>query len=265
VDFVVTLQSELTQMATYHCLTSNDTTILKTNNYDSELSSAKLETFYQEQIASPNSTEYTDDLSEAPMEIHRCNSDSSRFYEVISSFEPIIELSHQIDYNFKIAFTNEFILQNEFKAENPVILETPQSADHSSHEETSSMNEEVEEDESETYEGKKWNEKKDKILKSLAAKCKYDWKKIAKKFNANENTEMTPADLKQKYKELTKVSIPLRVKFTHQEDLMIAKYFNIYGCDWTQIATHFTDRTAMMLKNRYYSHIRKKEFTLNYA
>jgi len=103
-----------------------------------------------------------------------------------------------------------------------------------------------------------WTEKRDKVLKNLASKCKYDWKKIAKKFNTNEKTDFTPLQLKQKYKDLTKVSIPLRVKFSHQEDLMIAKYFEIYGCDWAQISTFFTDRTAMMLKNRYYSHIRKR-------
>ena len=105
---------------------------------------------------------------------------------------------------------------------------------------------------------KNWCERKDKILKNLASKCKYDWKKIAKKFNAGEQTSLTPLALKQKYKELSRVSIPLRVKFTHQEDLLIAKYFETYGCDWTAIASHFADRTAMMLKNRYYSFIRKR-------
>lgn len=233
----------------------SDTSIFKSNNENVDLCPAKFESFYPEQLASPNSTEYTDDLSEAPIEVQRYNSDS-RFYEEISSFEPIIDLASQVECDFKIAFRDEIIFQKESKSEKIAILE---STDQSSHDDASSMNEEVEEQEElESLESKNWNDKKDKILKNLAAKCKYDWKKIAKKFNANESTEMTPVELKQRYKELTKVSIPLRVKFTHQEDLMIARYFDIYGCDWTQIATHFTDRTAMMLKNRYYSHIRKK-------
>lgn len=105
---------------------------------------------------------------------------------------------------------------------------------------------------------KNWSEKKDKILKSLATKCKYDWKKIAKKFNGSDKNPVAPLELKQRYKEITKVAIPLRVKFNHNEDLLIAKYFDIYGCDWVQISNHFTDRTPIMLKNRYYSHIRKK-------
>jgi hypothetical protein len=40
---------------------------------------------------------------------------------------------------------------------------------------------------------------------------------------------------------------------------MIAKYFEKYGSNWGQMATHFQDRTAIMLKNRYYSFIRKRD------
>ena len=103
---------------------------------------------------------------------------------------------------------------------------------------------EVKGDIEENEEISNWCERKDKILKTLASKCKYDWKKIAKKFNAGEQTNLTPLALKQKYKELSRVSIPLRVKFTHQEDLLIAKYFETYGCDWTAIASHFVDRNS---------------------
>jgi len=40
---------------------------------------------------------------------------------------------------------------------------------------------------------------------------------------------------------------------------MIAKYFEKYGSNWGQMAGHFKDRTAIMLKNRYYSFIRKRD------
>ena len=61
-----------------------------------------------------------------------------------------------------------------------------------------------------------------------------------------------------RYKELVTDSSVKRVRFTHEEDLLIAKYFNKYGNDWSKIAIHFNNRTPTMLKNRYYSHIRKR-------
>ena len=42
---------------------------------------------------------------------------------------------------------------------------------------------------------------------------------------------------------------------------MIVKYFKLYEYDWEKMATHFSRRTPIMLKNRYYAHIRKRELT----
>jgi len=42
---------------------------------------------------------------------------------------------------------------------------------------------------------------------------------------------------------------------------MIVKYFKKYEFNWEKMATHFRRRTPIMLKNRYYAHIRKKELT----
>jgi len=39
---------------------------------------------------------------------------------------------------------------------------------------------------------------------------------------------------------------------------LIAKLFREHNTAWTEIAAHFTDRTPVMIKNRYYSHIRRK-------
>lgn len=244
------------------------TTITNTNNFPRNLGYAsKAEASYQESISSPHSTEYTEqpetEFSELSQDnIKRTLSNTSKYYEEISTFEPLNEPQAQSSYCSRVVVKVD--PQNQAKEEDSMMLQSPASTQAPSRkgsDDTCSDAEEAAEEEEELEEGvelKDWSEKKDKILKNLAAKCKYDWKKIAKKFNTNENTDFTPLALKQRYKELTKVSIPLRVKFSHQEDLMIAKYFEVYGCDWTQISTHFTDRTAMMLKNRYYSHIRKK-------
>jgi len=101
-----------------------------------------------------------------------------------------------------------------------------------------------------------WTEEKIELLLVLAQKYKRDWKKIAKKLN---DKRITPFQVKSKYCTLTsKNSLGLRVKFTLKEDLLLAKYFNIYKFDWEQIANNFKRRDSMMLKNRYYAYIRKR-------
>jgi len=242
------------------------TTITNTNTFTQDLCyPSKNEASYQASISSPHSTEYTEqpetEFSELSHDIKRTLSNSSKYYEEVATFEPINEPLCQASYNSRAVVKQNPNAQEDMNLQSPATTQAPSrkgSDDNCSDAEVEAEAEEADEEELEASELKDWSEKKDKILKNLAAKCKYDWKKIAKKFNTNENTDFTPLALKQRYKELTKVSIPLRVKFSHQEDLMIAKYFEVYGCDWTQISTHFTDRTAMMLKNRYYSHIRKK-------
>mmetsp|Transcript_22313 Transcript_22313/g.19186 ORF Transcript_22313/g.19186 Transcript_22313/m.19186 type:complete len:286 (+) Transcript_22313:1151-2008(+) len=39
---------------------------------------------------------------------------------------------------------------------------------------------------------------------------------------------------------------------------MIIKYYKIYGSDWDKIAEHIPERTASMIKNRYYSSVKKR-------
>lgn len=62
-----------------------------------------------------------------------------------------------------------------------------------------------------------------------------------------------------RYKEITQNRVHRKTKFTHKEDLIIAKYFDKLGSDWKKIASFLKDRTGVMVKNRYYSYIRKRE------
>lgn len=103
---------------------------------------------------------------------------------------------------------------------------------------------------------KGWTSDNDEQLRKLAAQYRCDWKKISKKFN---NKKFTPHFLKIRYKVLIDAPVQRKIKFSHHEDLMLAKYYNLYGSDWTKISTFFKNRTGVMLKNRYYSHIRKRD------
>ncbi len=104
---------------------------------------------------------------------------------------------------------------------------------------------------------KNWDEEMDQLLLKLASQYKCNWKKIANKYN---HKKITSQFIKMRYKDLTySAPITRRIKFTHQEDLMIAKYFDKYGSNWSEMAQFFQDRSAVMLKNRYYSFIRKRD------
>lgn len=103
---------------------------------------------------------------------------------------------------------------------------------------------------------KGWCEEDEKLLRKLAVQYKFDWKKVSKKFA---NKKYTPHFLKMRYKGHDEGPVPKRVKFSHEEDVLIAKCFEEYGIDWDKMVVHFTNRTGIMLKNRYYSYIRKND------
>lgn len=102
-----------------------------------------------------------------------------------------------------------------------------------------------------------WTPEKIKLLLQWVQDYRKDWKKVAKRFNEK---EITPFQVKKKYRALkANDTLQLRVRFSLKEDLMIAKYFNQYGYSWSKISTYFENRDAIMVKNRYYSYIRKKK------
>jgi len=75
----------------------------------------------------------------------------------------------------------------------------------------------------------------------------------------SEKKKVTIHTLRTRYNELAPKLFKKKGKFTHQEDLLLAKYYSKYGSDWDKIAVHLKNRTPNMLKNRYYSCLRKKK------
>jgi len=69
--------------------------------------------------------------------------------------------------------------------------------------------------------------------------------------------KVTPHFLKNRFKYLNNDKFLLRIKFEHSEDLKLALLYKQHGSKWENIANNFPNRTPVMLKNRYYSHIRK--------
>ena len=71
--------------------------------------------------------------------------------------------------------------------------------------------------------------------------------------------KFTPTFLKIRFKELTKAPFHRRKRFSHKEDLLIAKYYQRFNSDWDTTVKYFKDRTTAMLKNRFYAFVRQPE------
>jgi len=72
----------------------------------------------------------------------------------------------------------------------------------------------------------------EELLLTLASKYKHDWKKVSKKIFKLHKKKLGPNLLRIRYKELAPDLTQKRVRFTHQEDLMIVKYYSQFGYDW---------------------------------
>jgi len=104
-----------------------------------------------------------------------------------------------------------------------------------------------------------WEIVKDETILELAAKYKNNWKRISKLILETRNLSLLPRVLRKRYDDILSHRKSERVRFTHEDDLMIVKYLEKYGLDWTSVASHFEGKTPMMIKNRFYSFIKKRD------
>lgn len=96
-------------------------------------------------------------------------------------------------------------------------------------------------------------------LKKKLSKCSTetntDWKKLAKEFSS---PSMSPNVLKEKFKNIKDSVPPKKTRFTHSEDIIIVKFYRKHGSNWEAISKYLPERTPSMIKNRFYSSIKKK-------
>ncbi len=110
-----------------------------------------------------------------------------------------------------------------------------------------------------------WNERDYENLMDMAIRFRHNWKKIAKIILETTNIKPNPQALQRIHEKLVANRDTKRVKFTHEDDLMIVKFYNLYGIDWVKIASHLTDKSPVMIKNRFYSFIKKKDLIEEYT
>lgn len=91
-------------------------------------------------------------------------------------------------------------------------------------------------------------------IKLIELVDKYDknWEKIAENFS-----DYSPEVLEERYNNKLDPKLK-RTKFSQEEDNKILSLYNKVGNNWKEIASHFPDRNANMIKNRFYSFLKKK-------
>lgn len=99
-----------------------------------------------------------------------------------------------------------------------------------------------------------WNKEEDIKLLSLYEKYGKNWAAISK-----EMPQRTGKQIRDRFLNSLDTKYE-RGKFTEEEDQAIIKYFKIYGKSWAKIAKKLKMRTGDMVKNRFYSSLKKYIF-----
>jgi hypothetical protein len=99
---------------------------------------------------------------------------------------------------------------------------------------------------------RKWTRSEDIQLVELVEKYGGDWQTISSIINNRDSEE-----IKERFEKKLDPNLK-RCKFQRVEDEMIIKLHEELGNQWNEIAKHFKDRNASMIKNRYYSFLKKK-------
>ena len=99
-----------------------------------------------------------------------------------------------------------------------------------------------------------WDKDEDNKLLSLYEKYGKNWAAISK-----EMPHRTGKQIRDRFLNSLDSKFE-RGKFTEEEDQTIIKYYKIYGNSWAKIAKKLKTRTGDMVKNRFYSSLKKTIF-----
>lgn len=97
-----------------------------------------------------------------------------------------------------------------------------------------------------------WTVDEDILLLNLIKRFGKNWSLISKYMSSRSGKQIRDRYLNTLDPELNKE------KFTEEEDQMIIRYYSMYGTLWSKIAKYFKGRTGDMIKNRFYSSLRKR-------
>jgi len=109
-----------------------------------------------------------------------------------------------------------------------------------------------------------WTTADDTLLWTVGTKYNNDWKKVAKRLMIlTERSKLSPVFLRERYAKLKLEKAETREPFSLCEDLKLVGFIQEFGCDWLKISALFGNRGPVKLKNRYYTHILRKNLLEN--
>lgn len=108
------------------------------------------------------------------------------------------------------------------------------------------------------YTRRLWTSERDHLLKSLVKTNGYDWDRIAYEM---QDPQITSRMVRERYANKFDPNIR-KMRFTLQEDQLIAHYYKIHNANWKVIVKYLPGRTESMIRNRFYSTIKKKRQNL---
>lgn len=100
-------------------------------------------------------------------------------------------------------------------------------------------------------EKKEWKRLDDIHLIELTEKYNLNWKKIASIMQKPESV------IKARYEKRLNPRL-IFTKFTPEEDALIIKLYKLYGSTWNNISKYLPNRSSIMIKNRFYSNLKKR-------
>lgn len=99
---------------------------------------------------------------------------------------------------------------------------------------------------------KKWTRNEDILLIELTETYGHNWQIISQNL-----PERTSEEIQERFEKKLDPNLK-RCKFEKEEDELIISLYEKYGNKWNEIAKFFKDRNSSMIKNRYYSFLKKK-------
>lgn len=97
-----------------------------------------------------------------------------------------------------------------------------------------------------------WSQEEDELLKNLVSIYGRNWSTVARYMPSRNGKQIRDRFLN------ALDPLVLKEKFSDEEDENILKFYKIYGSAWSKIVKFFPGRTADIIKNRFYSTLRKR-------
>ena len=108
-----------------------------------------------------------------------------------------------------------------------------------------------------TSPSKRWTDKETRLLESIVNKYDNKWEIIAQEFNSLTQKNKTYKQCRERY--INNHSGITSKSLRQKEKARLFALVKVHGTNWTQIAQHFSGRSANTLKNVWHSHQRREE------